>query len=206
MRTLKTSRSGFTLAEAAITIAIVGLCLTYSVQALRSATITAANTQQRKIARELAIRTLGDIASGQWWDEIELERQGSYADLDYPNYSWELAVGDDEFPTPEDWEEGDDYMPFDSLQHKQELQDDRDRDAGIEEDDEAVEPYERLRIKVGYPSLPGVEADNYVILERWIPWIQVYGPDEEEAVPDGALSDDELPGGIGDASAPNTGR
>lgn len=190
------NRGGFTLAEAAITIAIVGVALTYAVQALKSATITAADTQQRKIARELGLRTLGEIAAGQWWDEIELDREGTFAEEDYPEYLWELAVGDEEFPTP-DTNPDDEYEPFDSLQHKQDQEDDYNRENNIEVDEEAPEPYERVRIKVVYPPLPGVESANHVILERWIPWIQVYGPDEDAEVTDGPLDESELPGGPG---------
>jgi prepilin-type N-terminal cleavage/methylation domain-containing protein len=189
-------RSGFTLAEAAITIAIVGIGLTYSVQALKSATITSAHTQYRKIARELALQTLGEIAAGQWWEEIELEHQGSFAENDYPDYQWELALADEEFPNYDDGAEEDwENQPFDSLKYKQEQEEDYNRENGIEEDEDAAEPYERIRIKVRYPSLPGVDSENFVVLERWIPWVQVYGPDEEADVPQGALNESELPGG-----------
>ncbi len=195
MRRLSTKVSGFTLAEAAITIAIVGLSLTFSVKVLKSATITAAHTQHRKIARELALQTLGEIAAGQWWEEIELEHQGSFAENDYPEYEWELALADEEFPTydegaEEDWEQ----RPFDSLREKQEREDDYNRENGIEEDEEAAEPYERVRIKVRYPSLPGIDTENFLVIERWIPWVQVYGPDEDAEVNEGALDESELPG------------
>ena len=45
-----------------------------------------------------------------------------------------------------------------------------------------------------YPSLPGIDTENFVVIERWIPWVQVYGPDEDAEVNEGALDESELPG------------
>ncbi len=67
------SRSGFTLAEAVITIALVGLTLSSTLQILHGSKFTAAHTRDSKIARDLALKTLGQIESGFWWDDIELD-------------------------------------------------------------------------------------------------------------------------------------
>ena len=52
---------------------------------------------------------------------------------------------------------------------------------------EAAEPYETVRIRVTFPKLG--EQPNTLDLERYVPWEQVYGEDEEEkdaeGVPDG---------------------
>ena len=47
-----------------------------------------------------------------------------------------------------------------------------------EEDEETNEPFEKVRIRVTFPQLSERPAE-YVV-ERWIPWDQVYGPDEED--------------------------
>ena len=41
------------------------------------------------------------------------------------------------------------------------------------------EPYERVSIRVTFPKLS--EQPNEITLERWIPWDQVYGVDEDAA-------------------------
>ena len=46
------------------------------------------------------------------------------------------------------------------------------------------ELYEKVRIRVEFPKL--AEYENEIVLERWIPWEQVYGPDEEAAAEEGA--------------------
>ena len=57
------TRGGFTLAEVAVTIALVGLALVYMLQGLNTAKITAAYTRNIKLSKELALLTLGRIES-----------------------------------------------------------------------------------------------------------------------------------------------
>ena len=49
------SRAGFTLAEAAVTIALVAVTLTILLQSLEGSKMMAAHTRDQKIARELAL-------------------------------------------------------------------------------------------------------------------------------------------------------
>jgi hypothetical protein len=43
----------------------------------------------------------------------------------------------------------------------------------------AGRPFEKVRIKVVYPRFG--ERQNTLVLERWIPWEQVYGSPEQQA-------------------------
>ncbi len=175
IRSASTSRSGFTLAEAVITIALVGLTLSSTVQILHGSKFTAAYTRDSKIARDLALKTLGQIESGFWWDDIELTRTGTYAEDGYEAFYWELALGDEIFS---DYEEEDEYdRPFDNWKYREQQRLD-DEDYDEDEEDEQTEPFEKVRIKVVFPRYG--EFGNELILERWIPWEQVYGVDEEE--------------------------
>ncbi|MCP3917409.1 MAG: type II secretion system protein [bacterium] len=197
------TRSGFTLAEAAVTIAIVALTLSATMQSLEVSKLKAAHTQNQKTAKELGLMTLGAIESGKWWDEIETGRTGSYADNDYPDFYWEIALGDETFIEIEDNEEG---SSFDNWQHRRDLQleaeyNDRSENPDDEEDEEATEPYEQVRVRVTFPKLR--EYDNEVILERWIAWEQVYGEEEDEEGAEGEDAGGANGGGGG--SAPGGG-
>jgi hypothetical protein len=195
------ARSGFTLAEAAITIAIVGIGLAFSVQALNGAAQTAAHTQRMKIARELGVEHLGEIAAGLWWDELESTRYGTFADKERPEYTWELALGDEQLEAVRTGDEAAwEGQRFDNWQYR------RDQEAinsgyssaeDMDAEEETVEEYEQLRLRVSFPFLPGLEdLDHHIELERWIPWEQVYGPSEDEEGADG-LEDADLPGSSG---------
>lgn len=177
-------RAGFTLAEVVVTIAVVAIALTLAFQSLNVSKLTAAHTRNSKLARELALYTLGQIEAGLLWEEIETGRTGVYED--YPFYSYELALGDETF-IEVDPDEG----PFDSWAYREEqrrLADDYDEEA----EEEEAQPYEEVRVKVTYPEIR--DFPHEVILERWIPWVQVYGEEDEI---DG---DESLPGGDGNAS------
>ena len=163
--------SGFTLAEAAITIAIVGIGLAFSVQALNGAAQTAAHTQRMKIARELGVEMLGEIAAGLWWDDLETTRYGTFATKDRPNYTWELALGDEQLEAartdqPDQWE----GQRFDNWQYRREqeaLNSGYSSAEDMDEEEEAVEEYEQLRLRVSFPFLPGLEdLDHHVELEQ----------------------------------------
>lgn len=174
--------AGFTLAEVVVTIAIVAIALTLAFQSLNVSKLMAAHTRNSKLARELALYTLGQIEAGLFWEDIETGRSGIYED--YPNFSYELALGDETF-LEIDPDEG----PFDTWAYREEqrrLADDYDADA----EEEQIQPYEEVRVKVTYPAIR--DLPNEFILERWIPWVQVYGEEDEL---DG---DESLPGGEGD--------
>lgn len=168
----RTRPAGFTLAEVAVTIAIVGIALTMLVQGLNRAKFEAAHTRNLKVARELALVTLGEIAGGEWRDEIEdgLELR-TYADQGYPEFSYEVLVGDEQFPELEDVEGS---LPFDAIEARRE----REREAASENDEEVVEePYEQVRIRVLFPTSGDYRGELH--LEQWIEWKLVYGEDPE---------------------------
>lgn len=169
------SRSGFTLAEAVITIALVGLTLSSTLQILHGSKFTAAYTRDSKIARDLALKTLGQIESGFWWDDIEVTRTGTYAEDGYGEFYWELTLGDEIFS---DAQEEDEYdRPFDNWRYREQQRLD-DEDYDPDEENEQTEPFEKVRIKVVFPRYGNF--GNELILERWILWEQVYGVEEEE--------------------------
>lgn len=186
------SQAGFTLAEAAITIAIVGISLAFSVQALNGASQTAAHTQRLKIARELSLEMMGEISSGLWAEDLETLRYGTFASKERPLYSYELALGDEQLEPI--GVEDDRFTPerFDNwaFNREQELLEDPDL-----LDEEAEEPFEKVHIRVSFAPLPGLEhLDNYVEFERWYAWSQVYLTEEEEGED---IQNAELPGDTG---------
>ena len=169
-------RSGFTLAEVMVTLIVVGITLTLILQGLNTAKITAAHTHNRKVARELALYTLGEMEAGLFWEELEVgddQFYGTYAEQGYEAFEWEIIVGDESFTEYEESEDGyhDSYAYRRYKEEEQREDDDRD------EDEESTEPYERVSIRVTFPKLG--EQSNEITLERWIPWKQVYGVDEE---------------------------
>jgi hypothetical protein len=191
------NKRGFTLVEAALAIALVGMALTATLHILQASKLSAAHTRDQKTARVLALKTLGEIESGLRWDELDEGAllSGSYAEDDYPAFYWELAVGDQQFSIQEDV---DPYGPIDNWALRRE----RDEYLAANEDEDiggevSAEPYEKIRIRVTYPKYSNLE--NELTLERWIRWDQVYRPEEnedgEEAAPAGA----EGPNGNGGA-------
>ena len=173
---------GFTLAEVAVTLLIVGLVLVLMLEGLNLAKLTAAHTRNSRLARELGLLTLGQIEAGLFWEDHDSGRGGTYAEEGYPDFLYEIALGEDTFLEPE----GDE--PFDNWAYERELALER-----YEEDDEeqVEQPYEKVRVKVTFPPLREFSSD--VVLERWIPWAQVYGEDEEttDTAPAGDGGDDE---------------
>lgn len=157
---------GFTLAEVAVTIVIVGLALVIMLQGLNTAKVTAAHTRNSKLASELARLTLGRVASGMFQEDIDTDAYlaGSYADEGYPEFSWELITGEEAFGDPED-----DRDRFDSFRW--------DEREDQEEDEEAEKPFEKVKVRVIFPTMR--ELSNELILEEWIPWKQVYGEEED---------------------------
>ena len=193
------NNGGFTLIEAALAIALVGMALTATLQILQASKLSAAHTRDQKTSRVLALKTLGEIESGLRWDELDEGAllSGSYAEDDYPAFYWELAVGDQQFSIQEDI---DPYGPIDNwaLRREQEEYLASNEDEGLT-GEESAEPYEKIRIRVTYPKYSDME--NELTLERWIRWDQVYRPEEGEDGEEAAPTNDGEPNGSGAGGA-----
>lgn len=157
---------GFTLAEVAITIVIVGIGLMLVLQGLNTAKLTAAHTRNMKVARELGLLTLGRVAGGEYQDDIESGLSDSYADEGFPDFYFELVLGDDAFVEREDDGRFDNWDP--------DLYDDDEED----DDEEVREPYEKIKVRITYPAIS--DRPNQLTVEQWIPWDQVYGENEDD--------------------------
>jgi type II secretory pathway pseudopilin PulG len=170
-RTGGSGRVGFTLAELAVTIVIVGLALVLLLQGLSNAKLTSAQTRNFKLARELAILSVSRVQAGLFDEELESHMEGTYSEEGYPDFLWELTLGDEEFREEDDG----DGRSFDSWAHQDEL----DLEAETDDDDEEVEePYERVRVKVTFPKI--LEYSDELVLERWVPWLDVHPSEEED--------------------------
>ena len=169
-RTGATGRGGFTLAELAVTIVIVGMALVLLLQGLTNAKLTAAHTRNYKLARELAILNISRVQAGLFDEELEDHMEGSFSEDGYPDFSWELVMGDGEFREEVD----SDSRTFDSWARQDEL----DEDNADDDEEEAEQPYERLRIKVIFPKI--LEYPDELVLERWVPWLDVHPAEEDD--------------------------
>lgn len=158
-------RQGFTLAEMAVTIAIVGMTLVALVQTLNQSLVKSGYTRNLKIARELGLLTLGRLEAGLYIDELEDHMEGDYGDDEYPEFTWEVALEDVEFYD----EELTDSEKYDSWADEE---DDEDDDAA------SSEPWVVARVKVRFPAPADVKGD--LVLERWLTREFVYGPEEED--------------------------
>ena len=181
-------RSGFTLAEIAVTIVIVGIGLVLVLQGLNHSKMTAAHTRNMKLARELGLLTMGQVEAGIYRDDIADGLRGDYSQEGWPDFSYEVAVGDQTFDAqPDEAYEGSSRR-FDNGAAAREEEEANADSSDAEEDEEAVEPYEKVRIRVTFPKLG--EAKNDLVLERWVAWEQVHGASEGEATDvDGASAD-----------------
>lgn len=189
------SRNAFTLAEVAVTIALVGLALAWMLQTLNTAKVTAAYTRNIKLARELALLTLGQIESGLYAEDVDDERiEGTYAEEGYPDFAFEAVIGDESFRPDEN-----DSQAFDSWRHDQDLK----RRAKAKEGDteDAEQPYEKIQIKVTFRKIQ--DLDNEYVIERWLPWEQIHP--EEAAEPDAGESGATGAAGGSSKSSPNKG-
>ncbi len=161
------ARAAFTLVEVAVAILIVGIALTLVLQSLNTSKLRSKQTQNLKLARELGTLTMGRVSAGLYREEIDAYFTGSYSEEGYPEFSYEIVLGENTFPEADGYEEG---VRFDSW-----YEDDINED---EDEEEAEEPYEKIRVRVTFPVLS--EYSNQLELERWIPWDQVYGEEEDE--------------------------
>jgi len=180
VRPCGSTRAGFTLAEVAVTLLIVSIGLVLVLQGLMKAKVSAAETHYRKVARELALLTLGQVEAGLYWEELDGDGgtlTGTYAEEGYEDFHYELAFGEEDFTSNEHDERRSGY--HDSWRTERE----REERAREDDDEEQTEePFEKVRIRVGYPQL--TERESALVLERWMPWKQVYGS-EEGAAPAG---------------------
>ena len=171
--------AGFTLAEAAVTIAIVGIVLLAVMQGLQGAKMASLNVKNQKTAYELGTGLLGEIRVGLYREELESGMTGDFAEQEEPDFRWEVTLGDD---VSTDAGDGSEERPFDNLQDRREREEDRENSSDSrftdEEDEEATEPFEKVKIRVTYPLVE--EYPTELLLEAWIPWVEVYGPEEEE--------------------------
>jgi prepilin-type N-terminal cleavage/methylation domain-containing protein len=165
----------FTLVEVAVAIVIVGMGLVYILQALNVSKLTAAHTRNSKLARDLALQTLGLVESGVLQEDIARGLTGSYAEEGYPEFNYEVLVGDATFSEQEDDGTFDSWKPRTRAELEQA---EEDREKTDEERQEEEQPYEKVKIRVTYPKIH--EFTNELVLERWVPWSQVYGESEEE--------------------------
>ena len=176
-------RAGFTLAEVAVTLLIVSIGLVLVLEGLTRAKMSAAESHHRKVARELALLTLGQVEAGLFWEDLDGGGDvltGSYAEEGYEEFHYELVLGDEEFRDEERPAEGGYH---DTWRYERERED-RARDDDEEDEEETAQPFEKVRIKVGYPQLG--ERPGSVVLERWMAWDNVYGQEEGE---EGAAGD-----------------
>lgn len=180
------ARDGFTLAEVAVTLVIVGIGLLFVLQGLSTSKFTAAQTHNRKLARELALVTLGEIQAGLYREELgdDDHLYGNYGEDGYEEWLWEVALGDASLSDEEPERSG---LTFDTFADRQRRIDEAEEDEDKKDKDEedAREPYEKVRIRVSYPKLG--DFPHSITLERWMPWDDVYGPaeDQQDAQPSG---------------------
>lgn len=161
--------AGFTLAEVAVTIVIVGTMLIYLLQGLNGTKLLAAQTRNNKLSRELALQKLGQVGSGLYQEDIDKGLTGTFADEGYPDFSYEIVVGDETFLDQNDAQS----ERFDSWNPPN-----RKDDKTTDPDEEAIEkPFEKIKIRVTSPKIQ--EFSNQLTLEQWYPWVQVYGEKQD---------------------------
>ena len=169
-----------------MTLVIVAIGLTLVLQGLNTSKISAAQTHNRKVARELALLTLGEIEAGLFWEDLNSSSDilaGTYAEVGYEDWRYEVVLGDESFvESSGEYDEGAYHDSWfaererEARRRDQEDDDDEDEDA-----EESTEPFEKVRIKVTYPKLG--DRPNELVLERWIPWNLVYGSPEDPEEP-----------------------
>jgi len=171
----RSGRGGFTLAEVAVTIVIVGIGMLLVLQGLNTAKMSAAQTKNLKLSRELALLTLGQIASGQFQDDIQNGLHGTYAEEGWPAFAFDVVVGDETFQTRSN------DATFDSWAPKPNAKKD-DKKTDQDPKDQIDQPYEKVKIKVTFPTMQieGEQLKHELVLEEWIPWKQVYGEKEDD--------------------------
>jgi prepilin-type N-terminal cleavage/methylation domain-containing protein len=192
VRPARRERAGFTLAEVAVTLLIVGIGLVLVLEGLTRAKLLAAETHYRKVARELALLTLGQVEAGLFWEELRSGENnlltGTYAEEGHEDFHYEVVLGEQDFLEPPQGD-GEPVAYHDSWEYERERQERAREEANEDDEEEVVEAFEKVRIKITFPQLS--ERPNSLVLERWIPWAQVYG--NEEGTSDAASQAGEPP-------------
>ncbi len=163
--------SGFTLAEVAVTILVIGIGLVMVMQSLHGTKLTAAHTRNQRLANDLARLTLGKVAAGYFWDELEDDRhEGDFYEEGYPEFYFEVLCGEEE-EFFDDRYEDDQEGPF--PWSRNDYSDDDD-----EEDEEVEQAYVLVRVRVTFPQIR--EYENKITLEWNVPPAQIYGEGDED--------------------------
>jgi len=165
------ARAAFTLVEVAVAILIVGIALTMVLQSLNMSKVRAKQTQNLKAARQIGAQLMAEVSVGKYREKMDSYYTNTYEED--PDFSYEIMLGETAFPQDDQIEDG---SRFDNWYTDDRLEEDE------EEEEEAVEPYEKVRVRVSFPQL--MDYSSQLELERWIPWDQVYG-EEEEDLPEG---------------------
>lgn len=185
----RAQRRGFTLAEVAVTIVIVGTMLIYLLQGLNGTKLLAAQTRNNKLARELALQKLGQVGSGLYQEEIDKGLTGTFADEGYPDFSYEVVVGDETFVDQRDGTQDNRFDSWNPPNRREETD-------KTDPNEEPVEkPFEKVKIRVTSPKIQ--EFSNQLTLEQWFPWVQVYGEKEEDKTKAADTSGASNPAGSG---------
>src|SRR5262249_52651545 len=121
-------------------------------------------TRNLKVARDLAELVVGQVESGLFQDEVQSGSgmQGTFSEQGYPEFSYEIVLGDDTFNEPDKT-----TGAFDTWKKKDEKKKEQ-----VDEQDQAEQPYEKVKVRVTFPKLE--EFTNQVTLEQWLPWKQVH--------------------------------
>jgi len=187
--------AGFTLAEVAVTIVIVGTMLIYLLQGLNGTKLLAAQTRNHKLSRELALQKLGQVGSGLYQEDIDKGLVGSFADEGYPDFTFEVVVGDEVFSDQGDVQND----RFDSWHPPNSTKDEK-----KDPNEEPVEkPFEKVKIRVTSPKIQ--EFSNQLTFEQWYPWAQVYGVKEEDKKNQTGQPDAANPAGTGGSQPAGNG-
>jgi hypothetical protein len=184
-----------------VTILIVGIGMLLVLEGLNTAKMTAAHTRNLKLSRELALLTLGQIASGQFQDDIENGLQGSYAEEGYPDFSYEVVVGDETFK-----DNNQESGRFDSWVKRDDTKAAKKKDQKDADPKDKEEPFEKVKIRVTFPQIHIAQKQlkNELVFEEWMPWKQVYGEKETDSKT-GAKSPASSSTGSGDTTPPPGG-
>ncbi len=168
-------RQGFTLAEVAVTIVIVGAMLIYLLQGLSGTKLLAAQTRNNKLARELALAKLGQVGSGLFQEDIDKGLTGTFADEGYPDFSYEVVVGDESFVDDQGDVRQDRFDSWNQPNLDKQSNSNKSDDPNA---DPVEKPFEKVKIRVVSPKIQ--EFSNRLTLEQWFPWVQVYGEKKED--------------------------
>ena len=116
---------------------------------LNRSSLTSAHVRNLKLARELGLFTLGQIESGYYWEQLHggdtQIPPGNYSEQGYPEFFFEVALGDEQFETDE-YDEEDDYR-YDPWASNNDDDDD---------EEEAEQPYQTVRVRVDLLQARGV--------------------------------------------------